>query len=202
MENSILLKVVFCAFLFSSTIGNALTIKEAEEKANQVCAACHGKDGVNGVLPSYPIIAGQYSDYLNQALNVTLEAPLEVAIANSSNLQNWTPNKGWIERLVSGENRIKLLDSIFSTAMGIKMDSEVSLEASQNEEFNQSINTLQGAISGITAFHLEMQKIPYFEFINATLPSKEQDQEGNYIDIASEERLAKSDIITISFIKH
>ena len=38
MENSILLKVVFCAFLFSSTIGNALTIKEAEEKANQVCA--------------------------------------------------------------------------------------------------------------------------------------------------------------------
>ena len=138
------------------------------------------------------------SDNLNQALNVTLEAPLEVAIANSSNLQNWTPNKGWIERLVSGENRIKILDSIFSTAMGIKMDSEVSLEASQNEEFNQSINTLQGAISGITAFHLEMQKIPYFEFINATLPSKEQDKEGNYIDIASEERLAKSDIITIS----
>ena len=46
----------------------ALKIKQAEEKANQVCAACHGKDGVNGVLPSYPIIAGQYSDYLNQAL--------------------------------------------------------------------------------------------------------------------------------------
>ena len=70
MENSRLLKVVFCILLSSSAIGNALTIKEAEEKANQVCAACHGKDGVNGVLPSYPIIAGQYSDYLNQALIV------------------------------------------------------------------------------------------------------------------------------------
>ncbi|MEL0326430.1 MAG: cytochrome c, partial [Burkholderiaceae bacterium] len=62
MEKGSLLKLVFCIFLSSSAVGNALTIKEAEEKANQVCAACHGKDGVNGVLPSYPIIAGQYSD--------------------------------------------------------------------------------------------------------------------------------------------
>ena len=46
----------------------ALSITEAEEKANGVCSACHGKDGVNGVLPSYPIIAGQHEDYLNQAL--------------------------------------------------------------------------------------------------------------------------------------
>ena len=68
MKNRCVLKLVFCIFLYSAAIGNALTIKEAEEKANQVCAACHGKDGVNGVLPSYPIIAGQYSDYLNQAL--------------------------------------------------------------------------------------------------------------------------------------
>jgi len=68
MENHRFLKLAFNVFLLSSATGNALTIKQAEEKANQVCAACHGKDGVNGVLPSYPIIAGQYSDYLNQAL--------------------------------------------------------------------------------------------------------------------------------------
>ena len=68
MDNRRLIKLVVYVFLFSSAVGNALTIKEAEEKANEVCAACHGKDGVNGVLPSYPIIAGQYSDYLNQAL--------------------------------------------------------------------------------------------------------------------------------------
>ena len=46
----------------------ALSLTEAEEKANGVCAGCHGKDGVNGVLPYYPIIAGQHEDYLNQAL--------------------------------------------------------------------------------------------------------------------------------------
>jgi cytochrome c553 len=37
-------------------------------KAKSVCAACHGKDGINAVLPSYPILAGQHEDYLNQAL--------------------------------------------------------------------------------------------------------------------------------------
>ena len=138
------------------------------------------------------------SKNLNQALNITFSAPLEVAIANSSNLQNWTPNEGWIERLVAGENRIQILNSIFSSAMELRIDPEVSLQASENEEFNETINTLQGTISGITAFHSEMQEIPYFEFINATLPSKEQNKDGNYIEIPSEERLEKSDIITIS----
>jgi cytochrome c553 len=32
------------------------------------CAACHGKDGRSPVDPGYPIIAGQYSDYLLKAL--------------------------------------------------------------------------------------------------------------------------------------
>ncbi len=37
-----------------------------QEKA-QTCAACHGADG-NSENPIYPIIAGQYRDYLVQAL--------------------------------------------------------------------------------------------------------------------------------------
>jgi cytochrome c553 len=32
------------------------------------CAACHGQDG-NAVDPQYPRLAGQYSDYLAQALH-------------------------------------------------------------------------------------------------------------------------------------
>ncbi|MCS7101699.1 MAG: cytochrome c, partial [Burkholderiaceae bacterium] len=32
------------------------------------CAACHGKDGKSPVDPSYPILAGQYPDYLAKAL--------------------------------------------------------------------------------------------------------------------------------------
>ncbi len=33
----------------------------------QVCVACHGKEGV-GLTPEYPTLAGQYPDYLAQAL--------------------------------------------------------------------------------------------------------------------------------------
>jgi cytochrome c553 len=35
--------------------------------AAQVCTACHGKDGV-GLTADYPTLAGQYPDYLEQAL--------------------------------------------------------------------------------------------------------------------------------------
>lgn len=32
------------------------------------CAACHGADGVSVTDPSYPILAGQHADYLEQSL--------------------------------------------------------------------------------------------------------------------------------------
>jgi cytochrome c553 len=35
--------------------------------AAQACAACHGPDGV-GILPEYPVIAGQHPDYIERAL--------------------------------------------------------------------------------------------------------------------------------------
>jgi cytochrome c553 len=35
--------------------------------AAQVCAACHGRDGV-AILPEYPTLAGQHRDYIEQAL--------------------------------------------------------------------------------------------------------------------------------------
>jgi cytochrome c553 len=39
------------------------------EQKSQVCQACHGPDG-NGVGdPQYPVIAGQYTDYLTHAMN-------------------------------------------------------------------------------------------------------------------------------------
>ena len=36
--------------------------------ADAQCAACHGKDGKTPLDPSYPKLAGQYADYLAQAL--------------------------------------------------------------------------------------------------------------------------------------
>ena len=39
-----------------------------KEKADQACAACHGVGGVKSVVASYPVLAGQYEDYLLRAL--------------------------------------------------------------------------------------------------------------------------------------
>lgn len=40
--------------------------RAAYERLN--CASCHGADAKSSVDPSYPIIAGQYADYLAAAL--------------------------------------------------------------------------------------------------------------------------------------
>jgi cytochrome c553 len=45
--------------------GNAASGKA---KAAQVCAACHGPEGNKPSAPDQPVLAGQYPDYLIQAL--------------------------------------------------------------------------------------------------------------------------------------
>src|SRR5213075_1437520 len=39
-----------------------------KQKAEQVCAACHGPDGNKPSAPDQPVLAGQYQDYLVRAL--------------------------------------------------------------------------------------------------------------------------------------
>src|SRR6185369_12395559 len=46
--------------------GNAASGKG---KAAQVCAACHGPEGNKPSAPDQPVLAGQYPDYLVQALS-------------------------------------------------------------------------------------------------------------------------------------
>lgn len=36
----------------------------------QACAECHGKDGATPIDPGYPILAGQYADYVAYALQM------------------------------------------------------------------------------------------------------------------------------------
>ncbi|MFM1880574.1 MAG: hypothetical protein RLZZ344_808 [Pseudomonadota bacterium] len=48
---------------------SAGNIALGKEKAAQACVACHGADGVKVVDPSYPILAGQYEDFLVRALS-------------------------------------------------------------------------------------------------------------------------------------
>jgi cytochrome c553 len=45
--------------------GNAASGKK---KGAEVCAACHGADGTKPSAPDQPVLAGQYYDYLVQAL--------------------------------------------------------------------------------------------------------------------------------------
>lgn len=40
-----------------------------KEKAAQVCGACHGPTGEKPTQPDYPILAGQWPDYLERALH-------------------------------------------------------------------------------------------------------------------------------------
>jgi cytochrome c553 len=39
-----------------------------KQKAEQVCAACHGPEGNKPVTPDTPKLAGQHDDYLERAL--------------------------------------------------------------------------------------------------------------------------------------
>jgi cytochrome c553 len=55
------------AFLAAKPLTPAKQVVGTPPPATQVCVACHGPDGVSP-LQEYPVIAGQYADYLEQAL--------------------------------------------------------------------------------------------------------------------------------------
>lgn len=61
--------ILLCAgFLVMAMPVAAQDAKKGEELAQQQCAACHGKDFVTGLDPTYPRLAGQYQDYLEKVL--------------------------------------------------------------------------------------------------------------------------------------
>lgn len=40
----------------------------ALDKLLPVCQSCHGEKGAKPILPQYPVLAGQYTDYLEHSL--------------------------------------------------------------------------------------------------------------------------------------
>lgn len=59
------------AFIAALGLGSAALADDADagrKIAEAQCASCHGRDGRTPVDPSYPILAGQYPDYLLKAL--------------------------------------------------------------------------------------------------------------------------------------
>jgi len=60
--------ILFCLmFIGVNNLVEAKGNVKAGEEKSQVCQSCHGADG-NGILPSYPRLAGQYADYMVRAL--------------------------------------------------------------------------------------------------------------------------------------
>ncbi len=63
--------IKFVAALLALTIASAAEARgdkvAGAQKAEEVCATCHGMDG-NGIDPSYPRLAGQYADYMAKTL--------------------------------------------------------------------------------------------------------------------------------------
>ncbi len=62
MKHLLILLLLVCTSLVY-----AADAEQGKAKAQQVCVACHGMDGV-GIDETYPILAGQYADYLERAL--------------------------------------------------------------------------------------------------------------------------------------
>ena len=59
--------------LFVSLLAIASAAQAKEEPKDVAtlaapCAACHGKTGAEPITPEYPILAGQYANYLEHAL--------------------------------------------------------------------------------------------------------------------------------------
>jgi cytochrome c553 len=55
------------AYLQAQPVAPAKQVVGTPPQATQTCVACHGPDGVSPT-PEYPVIAGQYTDYIEQSL--------------------------------------------------------------------------------------------------------------------------------------
>lgn len=70
MGNTRYLPLTAFALLLSgplSSVAHASGSPAAGKQKAATCVACHGEDG-KGTAPEFPVLAGQYSSYLEQAL--------------------------------------------------------------------------------------------------------------------------------------
>jgi cytochrome c553 len=60
--------IAVAALAVAPLVASAADVAAGQKIADAQCAACHGKDGKTPTDPSYPKLAGQYSDYLAVSL--------------------------------------------------------------------------------------------------------------------------------------
>lgn len=63
-------RLLFAAAVLSSAIAlPAIAADAAVPEKAALCAACHGEGGAKPIMPEYPVLAGQYANYLSSALH-------------------------------------------------------------------------------------------------------------------------------------
>ena len=62
------LKLLAAAALLAAGTAHAANLDAGKQKAQEVCQACHGMDGLSAANAEYPKIGGQHRDYLAKAL--------------------------------------------------------------------------------------------------------------------------------------
>ena len=75
----------------------------------QSCAACHGENGDKPLAPDYPILAGQYADYLEAALRAYRDGRRSNPIMTMQ-----------VETLELSDQDIKRLAAYFADKKGLK----------------------------------------------------------------------------------
>jgi cytochrome c553 len=60
--------IIAAVAALAAASAQAADAAKGQELAQAQCAACHGKDFISPVDPSYPKLAGQYQDYIEKAL--------------------------------------------------------------------------------------------------------------------------------------
>jgi len=63
-----MLKLLATAALLAVGTAHAANLDAGKQKAQEVCQACHGMDGLSATNAEYPKIGGQHRDYLAKAL--------------------------------------------------------------------------------------------------------------------------------------
>jgi cytochrome c553 len=80
-------KLIVIAVGLTWGLGHALPVladdfAAAKQKAEQVCAACHGPEGTKPATPDTPKLAGQHNDYLEHALREYQSGARQNALMN------------------------------------------------------------------------------------------------------------------------
>ena len=114
MNKKILGAALICCFIYSLTDLRAERQKSTEssgmsyEQKLQACSTCHGKNGDEPLVPEYPVLAGQYQDYLANSLRAYKDGRRQHPVMN-------------IQMKVLGltDSDIKRLSQYFSSRKGL-----------------------------------------------------------------------------------